>query len=71
METPEFQQITKAVARIAANQGMNYNDFLHTMREAFLNAALDAAEGNQSHAAKRFGVHRNTIIRMLQERRTA
>ncbi|MBK6690771.1 MAG: hypothetical protein IPG50_00950 [Myxococcales bacterium] len=53
-------------ARPSSPRGLGIADG-PTRQRARASEALTAAEGNQSQAAKRLGVHRNTLARWLRD----
>jgi Fis family transcriptional regulator, factor for inversion stimulation protein len=46
--------------------GILYSEATREFRKQFIIAALKAAQGNRSRAAKNLGMHRNTLIRTMR-----
>jgi Fis family transcriptional regulator len=47
--------------------GVRYPDFVRDCKRHFIQQVLDRNHGNQSHAARELGMHRNTLTRTLHE----
>jgi len=54
-------------AHLVRSTGGNRNEFRRLSDAAFILDCLYETQGNQSHAAKRAGVHRNTVRRALND----
>jgi transcriptional regulator with PAS, ATPase and Fis domain len=48
-------------------EGAGYNDSVRRFKTRLVAGALDEAGGNRAKAAKRLGVHRSNLVRMLRE----
>lgn len=53
-------------ARIMLTAGLDRDEGLDLTDQGLIIAALEATEGNISRAARRLGMHRNTLERRLQ-----
>lgn len=53
------------------DRGILLEEALEEFEKKFLKAAMDGVKGNQSLAAKRLGIHRNTLSRKLGKFRLA
>ena len=47
--------------------GLQYSEAVREFQKTFLAIALREANGNQLRAAKKLGIHRNTLRRQLEE----
>ena len=47
--------------------GLHYSEAVREFQKTFLAIALREANGNQLRAAKKLGIHRNTLRRQLEE----
>lgn len=56
----------KAAAKLAVD-GRNAPESLALFERFLIEAQLDACQGNKSRAAKRLGLHRNTLDRKIGE----
>ncbi len=58
--SPKFQGV-------GGIEGAGYNDAVRRFKTRLVNEALEEAGGNRAQAAKRLGVHRSNLVRMLRE----
>ena len=47
--------------------GLQYSEAVHEFQKAFLATVLRQENANQVRAAKKLGIHRNTLRRQIQE----
>lgn len=67
MESQEqLSPLSNAVA-LAITAGMTINEFRVIVDREFLEQSLNATKGNRTKAAKKVGVHRNTMLRNIEE----
>lgn len=65
---PTLKHRTEALVRDMVERGLRLEEARREFERAFISAALDQAEQNQSKAAKILGLHRNTLqskVRLL------
>lgn len=48
-------------------RGILFEEAVGEFEKRFIKRVLDRADGNQSHAAKLLGIHRNTLSRKIAE----
>jgi DNA-binding NtrC family response regulator len=59
------EQLRNLVADMVRH-GVTLETAMREFERIYLEAVLDASDGNQSAAARRLGIHRNTLSRKLE-----
>ncbi|HKS66691.1 MAG TPA: helix-turn-helix domain-containing protein [Candidatus Acidoferrales bacterium] len=56
----------EALVAVMVERGLLLGEAVTEFEKKFIKRALESANGNQSRAAKRLGVHRNTLSRKVE-----
>ncbi len=65
--TIENQQPLAQISKDSHKSGITYDQWVHLCRRVYLESALEVAEGNRCKAARKSGIHRNTLARQVTE----
>ncbi len=66
MSVEELEAQLRVAAEMAIACGMDAYDFRRASCAAITNAALQAEDGNKTRAARRVGIHRNSLVYRLR-----
>jgi DNA-binding NtrC family response regulator len=47
-------------------RGIHFDEAVNEFEKKFIKRVLDRSQGNQSHAARTLGIHRNTLSRKIE-----
>lgn len=60
------EQLEKLVAQLV-ERGIFLDEALEAIEKRFIGTVLEEQKGNQTHTARRLGIHRNTLSRKVSQ----
>jgi Fis family transcriptional regulator len=65
--TPRVRELLDRLVGMMVETGIRYEDAQREFDKRFITRVVEESEGNLGQAARRLGVHRNTLTRKIKE----